>query len=84
MEGTKLKEEIAASTSLFIAEQHREFLDAAWPRNPLDDPQVKYWRIAGRVTLLALLASSALQYYFCDVYLTIMALPRLTVVAALP
>jgi hypothetical protein len=76
-----LKEEIASVPILVDA--HRGFLDAAWPRNPLDEPQVKYWRIAGRTMLLVLLASSALQYYFFDVYLTIMALPRVTVVAVL-
>ncbi len=32
--------------------------------------------------LLALLASAALQYYFFDVHLTIMTLPRLTVAGA--
>ena len=58
-------------------------MDAAWPRNPLDEPQVQYWRIAGRTTLLVLLACAGLQYYFFDVYLTIIALPRVTVLAGL-
>jgi hypothetical protein len=31
-----------------------------------------------------LLAFSALQYYFFDVYLTILAMPRVTWLAALP
>jgi hypothetical protein len=59
------------------------FVDETWPRNPLDEPRVKYWRAAGRATLLVLLAFSALQYYFLDVYLTIMAMPRLTLIAGL-
>jgi hypothetical protein len=53
-------------------------------RNPLEEPRVKAWRAAARTTLLILLASSGLQYYFFDVYLTIMTLPRVTMAAALP
>jgi hypothetical protein len=64
--------------------QVQRFIDAAWPRNPLDEPRVRYWRAAGRTTLLILLASSGLQYYFLDVYLTIMTLPRVTMLATLP
>lgn len=45
---------------------------------------MRYWRAAARATLALLLAFSGLQYYFFDVYLTIMALPRVTLIAALP
>lgn len=78
-----MKEEITTQP-LSDEAQVRRFVDAAWPRDPLDEPRVRYWRAAGRTTLLVLLASSGLQYYFFDVYLTIMALPRVTLVAALP
>lgn len=61
----------------------RRFVDATWPRNPLREPRVQYWRIAGRTTLLTLLGFSGLQYYFFDVYLTIMAMSRVTLVAGL-
>ena len=49
--------------------------------DPRAQPAVRRWRAAGRATLAVLLLSSALQYYFFDVYLTIMALPRVTLVA---
>jgi hypothetical protein len=78
-----VKQEIAAQADTSDAEARR-FVDETWPRNPLDEPRVKYWRAAGRTTLLALLAFSGLQYYFFDVYLTIMAMPRVTLLAALP
>ena len=55
---TSLKEQMA-SAPVTVEAQVREFIDAAWPRNPLDEPGVKFWRIAGRTTLLVLLASSA-------------------------
>ena len=72
------------SQSSASAAQVRRFNDAAWPQNPLAEPRVKYWRAAGRATLLMLLAFSGLQYYFFDVYLTIMAMPRVTLIAGLP
>ncbi len=62
----------------------RCFVDAAWPFDPLEQRGVRRWRAAGRAMLLALLAFSALQYYFIDVHLTIMALPRVTWLAAQP
>lgn len=52
------------------------------PKDPLDQPKVKYWRMAGRITLAMLLAYAGLQYYFFDVYLQIFALPSVSVVAA--
>ncbi len=78
-----MKEQIASESRSNEA-QIRAFLEAAWPRSPLDEPRVRHWRAAGRTTLLVLLASSGLQYYFFNVYLTIMALPRVTLVAGLP
>jgi hypothetical protein len=78
-----VKQEIAAPP-LTSQAQVRRFVDETWPRNPLDEPRVRYWRAAGRTTLLALLAFSGLQYSFFDVYLTIMAMPRVTLLAALP
>ena len=73
-----------ASESLTGEPQVRRFIDDAWPRSPLEEPRVRYWRAARRTTLLLLLAFSGLQYYFFEVHLTIMALPRVTLVAALP
>ena len=57
------------------------FVEAAWPLVPQEEPAVRRWRIAARATLLALLGYAGLQYYFFDVYLTIMALPRVAVIA---
>lgn len=51
---------------------------------PAREAGVRRWRVAGRMTLGALLAFSALQYYFFDVCLTILAMPRVTWLAALP
>jgi hypothetical protein len=72
------------SQSSTNAAQLRRFNDETWPQNPLDAPRVRYWRAAGQATLLVLLAFSGLQYYFFDVYLTIMAMPRVTLIAGLP
>lgn len=65
-------------------EDARSFVDETWPRNPLQEPRVRYWRAAGRATLLMLFAYAGLQYYFFDVYLTIMTMPRVTLLAAVP
>jgi hypothetical protein len=62
----------------------RRFIHEAWPRNPLDEPSVRFWRAAGRVSLAALFGFSAMQYYLFDAHLTILAMPRVTVLAALP
>ena len=62
----------------------RHFIEAAWPRNPLDEPGVRFWRATGRVTLAALLGFSVMQYYFLHVHVTVMALPGLIVFAAAP
>jgi hypothetical protein len=56
----------------------RRFIDEAWPLQLDDEPKVRRWRVASRATLLLLLTFSVLQYYFFDVYLTIMAMPRVT------
>lgn len=78
-----MKQEMA-SEPLNGEVQVRRFMDAAWPLNPLEEPRVRRWRAAGRTTLFVLLAFSGLQYYFFEVYLTIMAMPRLTLLAGLP
>ena len=64
------------------AVEARRFIEAAWPRNPLDEPGVRFWRAAGRVTLAVLLGFSVMQYYFFHVHVTIMAMPALIVFAA--
>jgi hypothetical protein len=61
----------------------RRFVEATWPRNPLEEPSVRRWLAAKRAMLLVLLAFAGLQYYFFDVHLTIMALPRLAVAGPL-
>ena len=60
----------------------RWLIESTWPRNPLDDPKVKFWRAARGYVLFGLVAYLALQYYFLDVYLTIMALPSAGVITA--
>ena len=77
-------EQAIAAAPLSEEAHTRAFIKAAWPHDPFTEPRVKRWRVAGRTMLLVLLASSALQYYFFDVYLTIMTLPRLTVLAGVP
>ena len=69
---------------LQVNQDVHSFIDDAWPRNPLEERRVRYWRAAGRTTLFMLLGFSGLQYYFFDVYLTIMAMPKVTLLAALP
>jgi hypothetical protein len=78
-----LEEKISAQSLASRADVHR-FIDETWPRNPLEEPRVRHWRVVGRATLLVLLAFSGLQYYFFDVYVTIMAMPSVTLLAALP
>jgi hypothetical protein len=79
-----LKEETALQSRASPEVEVRRFIDDAWPLHPSEEAPVKYWRAAGRTTLLVLLAFSGLQYYFLNVYLTIMALPSVTLVAGLP
>lgn len=62
----------------------RRYVAELEARDPESERSVRYWQAAGRLTLLLLFAYSALQYYFFDVYLTIMALPQATLIAALP
>lgn len=64
------------------AHEARRFIEAAWPRNPLNEPGVRFWRAAGRITLAVLLGFSAMQYYFFHVHVTVMALPGVIVFAA--
>jgi hypothetical protein len=59
----------------------RSFIDAAWPRDAQNEPGVRRWRAAGRVTLAMLLGFSALQYHFLDVQVRIMAMPGVIVFA---
>lgn len=61
----------------------QRFVEDTWPLDPLREPRVRRWRLAGRTTLLLLLSFSVLQYYFFDVYLTILTMPRVTVPGAL-
>jgi hypothetical protein len=60
----------------------RQLIESTWPLNPLDDPRVKFWRAARGYALFGMLSYLALQYYFFDVYLTIMALPSAGVITA--
>ena len=60
----------------------QRFVEDTWPLDPLREPRVRRWRLAGRTTLLLLLTFSVLQYYFCDVYLTILTMPRVTLPGA--
>lgn len=66
------------------APEARRFIEAAWPRDPLDEPGVRFWRAAGRVTLAVLLGFSVMQYYFFHVQVTVIALPGVIVFAAVP
>lgn len=77
-----MKQECVARLTSSQVDAHR-FNDETWPRNPLAEPRVRYWRAAGRTTLALLLAFSALQYYFFDIYLTIITLPKVGVLAPL-
>ncbi len=61
----------------------QRFVEDTWPLDPLREPRVRRWRLAGRTTLLLLLTFSVLQYYFFDVYLTILTMPRVTLPGAL-
>ena len=60
----------------------QRFVDETWPLDPLGEPRVRRWRFAGRTTLLLLLTFSVLQYYFYDVYLTILTMRRVTLPGA--
>jgi len=62
----------------------RQYIDEIDGRRPEEDRGVRFWRATRRSTLLLLIALFGLQYYFFDVYLTIMTLPGLGVMAALP
>ena len=78
-----MKQEIALE--MLASRAHvRRYIDAIAARNPQSEHSVTYWRAARRIILLLLLTFSGLQYYFFDVFLTIMALPSLTLLAAVP
>jgi hypothetical protein len=78
-----MKNEIASQPPASRADIRR-YIDGISAQNPLEEPMRKYWRAARRAILLMLLGYTGLQYYFFDVYLTIMAMPSLSVLAALP
>ena len=63
-----------------MALDKHSFIEAAWPADAQEQPGVRRWRAAGRITLAILLGFSALQYYFFDVQLQILAMPGLIVV----
>lgn len=62
----------------------RQYIDEIDGRRPEEERGVRNWRAARRSTLLLLVALFGLQYYFFDIYLTIMTLPQLSLMAALP
>ena len=47
-------------------------------RNAADEPSVRRWVKVKKVTLIALLAFSVMQYYIVDVMLEIVSLPSTT------
>ena len=60
----------------------RSFIESAWPADAQNAPGVRRWRAASRVVLAILLGYSALQYYFLDVQLRILAMPGVIVFAS--
>ena len=64
-----------------VLDKH-SFIEAAWPADAQNEPGVRRWRAAGRMMLAILLGFSALQYYFFEVQLEILALPRVIVTAS--
>ena len=72
---------MTVADALQSREDVRRYVAALEVRSVDAQPRLRVWRAAGRMTLAALLGYSALQYYFLEVSLTIMALPRLTPLA---
>ena len=81
--GFKVKQQVGPRPFASAADE-RQFVNAAWPCNPLEQPHIKRWQLAARMTLIGLFTYAGLQYYFFDVYLTIMAMPSVTLPAGLP
>ena len=65
-----------------MALDKHSFIEAAWPVDARNQPGVRRWRAASRVVLAMLLGFSALQYYFFEVQLSIMAMPGVIVFAS--
>ena len=70
-----------AAPTLRSREEVRRYIAARGARSVEDDPSVRFWRLAGRATLITLVVYAALQYYFLHVFVEIMALPALTTFA---
>lgn len=83
VKGARLEKEQVPSPSACQDAAIRRFVEDAWPLDAAREPQVRRWRVASRTTLLLLLTFSVLQFYFFDVYLTIMAMPRVTLPGAI-
>lgn len=59
-------------------EEVRRYIAERGARRVEDDPSVRFWRLAGRASLITLLVYAALQYYFLHVFVEIYSLPSLT------
>src|SRR2546423_7519511 len=59
-------------------EDLRRYIEQLRTKKVVDDPGVKRWMNAKRVTLLVLLICAVLQYYFFDVLLEMLQVPSLT------
>lgn len=68
---------LAAPTFRSRAEVRR-YIEARGARRIEDDPSVRFWRLAGRASLVTLLVYATLQYYFLHVFVEIYSLPSLT------
>ena len=62
-------------------EEVRRYIEERTARSVDELPSVRFWRLAGRATLITLMVYAALQYYFLHVFVEIMALPALTTFA---
>lgn len=62
-------------------EDVRRYIAERGARSVDDDPSVRFWRLAGRATLVTLMVYAALQYYFLHVFVEIYSLPSLTTFA---
>lgn len=62
-------------------EDVRRYIAERGARSIDDDPSVRFWRLAGRATLVTLMVYAALQYYFLHVFVEIYSLPSLTTFA---
>ena len=67
-----------AVPTLRSREEVRRYIEERTSRSAGDLPSVRFWRLAGRATLVTLLVYAALQYYFLHVFVEIYSLPSLT------